>query len=246
MKRFYLNTAFVRDEIIDAPSEIVRHMHVLRVRIGESIEFFDGSNGSCQSEILSLDKRSATLKIIKINPLSPMPAITTSLAIALVANDKMDLIIQKAVELGINHIIPVYTERSARLVNERSANKLSHWQNIIISSCGQCGQNILPTIALPVPITSVYENSEYDTKIIMNVPNISSSGLFLGSKADCVTTKHVILLVGPEGGFTDEEIKCATLNDYQSLQLGNLIMRAETAVIAGLSVLNLYLRVWKI
>jgi len=254
VKRFYLNTILALDEVINAPNEIVRHMHVLRVRVGELIEFFDGNNGSYQSEILSLDKRSATLKVIKINPLSPMPAIITSLAISLVANDKMDIIIQKAVELGVNHIIPVYTERSARIVDERSANKLNHWQNIIISSCGQCGQNLLPTIALPMPINSLYEKSEYDVRIIMNVPTyMSSSGLSRGSdvdKLDChsiksdTTIKQAILLVGPEGGFTDEEVKRATEHNYQSLQLGNLIMRAETAAIAGLSVLNLYTRAW--
>ncbi|HLX55240.1 MAG TPA: RsmE family RNA methyltransferase, partial [Aquella sp.] len=212
----------------------------------------------------------ATLKIIKINAPKPIPPIMTSLAIALIANDKMDLIIQKAVELGVNRIIPVYTERSARLVEERSSNRLNHWQNIIISSCSQCGQNLLPTIALPISINSLFENPEYDVKIIMNVPekdcharqsltrnddaqhsracndDLRGNDIFMSSsgKSSGSVIKQAILLVGPEGGFTDEEIKRAILHNYESLQLGNLIMRAETAAIAGLSVLNLYLRAW--
>jgi 16S rRNA (uracil1498-N3)-methyltransferase len=295
VKRFYLTTPLTPDEIINVPIEIVRHMHVLRVRVGELVELFDGKNGSCQSEVLNLDKRAATLKIIKINPLSPMPIIVTSLAIALIANDRMDLIIQKAVELGINHIIPVDTERSARIVNERSANKLSHWQNIIISSCSQCGQNLLPTITLPIPINSLYENSKYDVKVIMNIPDVDcharqslarndsnirqslarnddntrqsldcNDSTLQGLGCDDDNTrqnlncnddlrgddnrsiKSAILLVGPEGGFTDTEAKLAASHGYQSLQLGNLIMRAETAAIAGISILNLNLKQWDI
>lgn len=218
-------------------------MHVRRVRIGELVEFFDGKNNSYLSEIISLDKRSAKLKIIKKNQDTPISPIEVSLAIALIANDKMDLIIGKAVELGVRRIIPVYSEYSGRVIDERSANKLTHWQNIIISSCEQCGQNILPTIALPIPLNSLYENLKYDLKIIMNVPSHNTSGNQLPQiKRDDINT--VIMLVGPEGGFTPAEAKGANLHNYQSLGLGTLIMRAETAAIAGLSILNLHLGIW--
>ncbi|MCC2625034.1 MAG: rRNA ((1498)-N(3))-methyltransferase [Burkholderiales bacterium] len=248
MKRFYLNIDFSLGQIINFSNEIVRHMHVVRVKIGELIEIFDGNNNSCQGEVLSLDRRNATLKIIQKNLPSPLPFAQISLAIGLIANDKMDLIIQKAVELGVNNIIPLHSEYSGRLTHDRSANKLAHWQNIIISSCCQCGQNLLPTIALPISIDSLYKKTEYDIKVIMNVPKPDSRLL-----QSCVRGnenwlwndgRSVILLVGPEGGFSEVETKQATLHGYQSLQLGNLIMRAETAAISGISILNLYLKKW--
>jgi 16S rRNA (uracil1498-N3)-methyltransferase len=245
VKRFYLNAALKPDEIVNPPAEIVRHMHALRVRTGELVEFFDGKNRSYQSEVLNLERRNAALKIIRENPVIPVPKIVISLAIAVVANDKMDLIIGKAVELGVRHIIPVYSEYSGRLIEERCANKLAHWQNIIISSCEQCGQNLLPTIDLPIPLNLLYDNMEYDLKVIMNVPSHTANSINFQKDNHGNNINKAILLVGPEGGFTDDEVKDAAAHNYQSLQLGNLIMRAETAAIAGICAINLYLGAWK-
>jgi 16S rRNA (uracil1498-N3)-methyltransferase len=241
VKRFYLNKIFAVNEIIDVPREILHHIQVLRLKIGEIVELFDGNNQSYQAEIINLDKRLTNLKIIQKNQLTSISMFKLSLAIALVANDKMDLIIQKAVELGVTEIIPIFSERSARLISERSANRLTHWQNIVINSCCQCGQNLLPIISLPIALNALYEKSQdYDIKIILN----PHSDLRFTNKT-ITNINKAILLVGPEGGFTEMEVKLARAHNYQELQLGNLIMRSETAVIAGLSTLNLYLKQWR-
>jgi 16S rRNA (uracil1498-N3)-methyltransferase len=247
VKRFYLDIEPIPGESIDISNEIVRHMHVVRVKPHELIEIFDGKNNSCQCEILNLDRRNATLKVIRKNPASSVPFVQISLAISLIANDKMDLVIQKSVELGVTNIIPVISEYSGRLVEERAANKLAHWQNIIINSCCQCGQNILPGITLPIPIEALYNQTEYDIKVIMDVPGEDCTARPSLARNDNLCGNDegsAILLVGPEGGFTNTESKMATAHGYQSLQLGNLIMRAETAAIAGISILNLYLKNW--
>lgn len=241
MKRFYINADFTPDEIIQLPPNVVQHMQVLRVKDGEIIELFDGVAYTYQGAVISLDRRVAKLKIIKKSPIVPGTAKKISLAIANVANDKMDLIIQKAVELGVNNIIPVYSEHAKRLILSRSTNRLKHWQQIIISSCCQCGQNRLPEIILPISLNSLYSEYRFDVKIIMHpqanlVPVLPQD---LAAQTTCG-----VLLVGPEGGFTVSEIELAHRHNYQSLQLGNLIMRTETAVFAGLTALNLHLKNW--
>lgn len=241
MKRFCINKIFTANEIIDVPHNIVRHIHVVRLTVGETVELFNGQNQSYLAEIISLEKHHAALRIIRINPQESVPQTKINLAIALVANDKMDLIIQKAVELGVDKIIPLYSKYSARLPNTRSANRLTHWQNIIISSACQCGQNQLPTIDMPINLNSLYEKFQYDVKVIMN-PQSDLEFNYLNINNQKIS--QAILLVGPEGGFSNEEAELAAKHNYRSLQLGNLIMRSETAVIAGLSILNLYLKQW--
>lgn len=246
MKRFFLSDSFTIDEIIDVPQEIVRHIHVLRMSLGELIEIFNGQNQSYIGEIINLGKRNATIKIIRINPVTSLPTIQISLAIAMVANDKMDLIVQKAVELGVSHIIPLHSEYSARLIKSRSDSRLSHWQNIIISSCAQCGQNLLPSIDLPIDMHELFTKTNYDIKIIMNTPH-AEARLIKPQQPKIHDQKNIsnaLLLVGPEGGFSSNEIELAISNNYQTMQLGNLVMRAETAVIAGLAALNLRLNQW--
>lgn len=244
MKRFYLNQPLDSLDIINASDEIVRHINVLRLKKYETIELFDGNNQSVTAVIADITRKSVQFKTVGVvkKHINQLPQII--LAVALVANDKMDIIVAKAVELGITNIVPIYSERSARLVDDRIDNRLSHWQNIIISSCCQCGQNQLPVISTPISLEMLHKTHNPDLKIIMHPYRDNMDKQKLQPETISSNPNDALLLVGPEGGFTDFEVQMAIKNNYMSLQLGSLILRAETAAIAGLSFLNLHLHKW--
>jgi len=238
--RFYLDTISSSDQIIDLPLNIVKHMQVLRLKNGDIISLFNGKGAEYSAKLLTLDRKNAKVEVLKEIALNTNPTNKLSLAISVIANDKMDLIIQKATELGVSEIIPIYSKHSQRIANDRLANRLEHWEQIIINSCCQCRQNILPCITEPIYFNNLIENKDsFNLKVILSLAPSNHD-----FKSSATPPINAMLVVGPEGGFTDEEYNMALKNDYKPLKLGNLILRSETAAIAGLSLLNSQLNIW--
>jgi 16S rRNA (uracil1498-N3)-methyltransferase len=252
--RFYLNTPFNAGQNINLPIDIVRHMQVLRLTNGESIYLFNGNGSEYEAKLLCLDKKVATAKIIKqLEPKQRQLSLNTiSLAIGLISSDKMDLVVQKATELGIQEIIPLYSEYAQRISSERLNKRIEHWQNIIISSCMQCGQNYLPSISRPILYEELLNNTQkYNLKIILCPHEVDKAQQYEKNRWEdsTMTTsseiKHTLLMVGSEGGWSPTEIVSAVEHGFIPVKLGNLILRAETAVIAGISLLNSKLKIWE-
>ena len=151
----------------------------------------------------------------------------------LIANDKMDLTIQKATELGANVIIPILSDRSQRLDKDRIENRIQHWQKIIINSCEQSGRNILPVVKLPIRFNDfLSQKCNNDCKIILS-PHVKHRTTL----PDAST--NTVVLVGSEGGFTDNEVSNAQEHGYVSLLMGNRVLRAETAAISALTLFQI-------
>ena len=142
--------------------------------------------------------------------------------------DSMDLIVQKATELGVRRIVPVVTERSVvRLDEERGKKRLRHWQAITVSACEQCGRNLLPVVEAPSSLDRYSDKPEPGLKVVLDgTSDIAFDGLPVPSDA-------ITLLVGPEGGLSEEEIEAATGKGFERATLGPRILRAETAAIAA-------------
>ncbi len=148
MPRFYVNFPLEESIKIELPLNIVRHLQVLRLKLNEEITLFNGGEYEYSAIILSLERKKVTVQILKSYKVHNNSQLKLTLAMAIIANDKMDLIIQKATELGVNEIIPIISERSQKINSKR----LEHWQKIIISSCEQCGRNSLTTIQQPIAL----------------------------------------------------------------------------------------------
>jgi len=144
----------------------------------------------------------------------------------------MDFTIQKAVELGVNVITPLYSARGdVHLKSEREERKLIHWQKIIIHACEQCGRTYIPKLEHPIPILEWVKNRQEKTKLVLDhrSPN---------SLKTIVCTKDVALLIGPEGGLSPEEISYIIHNAFINIQLGPRVLRTETASLVALSALQ--------
>ena len=244
MPRFYCAPPIPLSGSFDLPPDAAHHAaRVLRLRVGDTVEIFDGMGNECHGVIADLSgKRVAVANLIPtdIRRESPLHVV---LAQALSSSEKMDWVIQKATELGVTEIQPLATERSvARLSAERAAKRLEHWQQVAISACEQCGRNVLPKIHAPLDImvwlqqTKTMPDKMPDTKYIAKYILLPEGAATLHDQAR--PHGKAVLLVGAEGGFSQTETTTALRCGFASIRLGARVMRTETAAIAGLAVLQ--------
>ncbi len=239
MARFYVNCELAPNKIITLPETVTKHIQVLRLQINSKIELFNGNGCSYLCIINDIMRKNTTITVLQHLPNTNTNISNIDIGLCIIANDKMDLALQKAAELGVQNITPIISERSQKFIIDKQEKRLEHWQKVIINSCEQCGQNYLPKINSPLRFKQFIDSSNvYDLKFILSPHN--SSNTFSNKNA-----KHVLAIIGPEGGFSPKEVDYALNNSFLSLKLGDLILRAETAVMASICYLNLKLGNWK-
>jgi 16S rRNA (uracil1498-N3)-methyltransferase len=224
MRRFYAPKENFNKDKITLSLEETRHLRdVLRLCEGAKINIFDGEGKEFLCEIETIAKKETILKIVgEVAPSSPESDLDLTLAVALLKGEKFDLVIQKAVELGVTKFIPMNTKRADVKLKD-SEKKLERWQKIALEAAKQCGRAKLMQIELPQDFTKLIKSSE-GAKILFSERNGAG---FAKIKAD----KKITAFVGPEGGWDDSEIESASANGCQIITLGGRILRAETAVI---------------
>ena len=142
----------------------------------------------------------------------------------------MDYAVQKAVELGVNSIAPLFTSHgNVKLTEDRTKTRHEHWRKIIIHACEQCGRTEVPTLHMPVDITEWITEDRAGHKLILS----PAGKLFTHSNIP--TLQKVVLLIGPEGGFSSAEVDMAVNAGYEEVSLGSRILRTETAVSAAIT-----------
>jgi 16S rRNA (uracil1498-N3)-methyltransferase len=216
-----------------------RHLsQVLRIKAGETITVFDGRGRRAEAEVLTVSRDHVSLKPGDAqSPPPPLPAIT--LAQAIPKGKNMDLIVQKAVELGIAAIQPLVTRNTVVQPGEGKSDK---WRRNALEACKQCGQDTLPAIADPLPFTRWLESGAGVSPAAHHLKLIAS--LAPGAKplrevlrAHPGTTAAT-LLIGPEGDFTPEETAAALADGFLPVSLGDIVLRVETATLFCLSALR--------
>lgn len=212
---------------------------VLRLKIGDSVIVFNGRGGEFEAHIQSIRKASTTLIVDRFDDIERESPLIITLVQALCANDKMDWIIQKSVELGVTRIHPIITTRSiVRLSEERAAKRLEHWQKVIISTCEQCGRNHIPMIVLPQSLidwlSTRKSNAQQHLDFILSV---NGSHCLRNFTSPPVGTQ-LTLAIGPEGGWTTDEEIILQQNGFTTLRAGRRIMRTETAALATIAALQ--------
>lgn len=206
---------------------------VLRVKVGESLRVFNGQGGEYIAVIQQIEKKHITVAVTAFDAREVESPISITLAQGIARGEKMDFIIQKAVELGVNHIQPLITERcNVRLSGEREEKRLMHWQAIIQSACEQCGRNRLPTVSMPLSLSAWLSQVKAMHRYVLTpwqkTVNLSAEKL----------SGDFALLIGPEGGLSDDEIAWAMKHQFEALQLGPRVLRTETAAMAAVSVIQ--------
>ena len=207
---------------------------VLRLTAGDPITLFDGTGMDYAATIVAPARKGVTVLIGKGQPVDHESALQLCLLQGVSRGPRMDLVVQKATELGVSLIQPVLTERSVvRLDKERSTARLQHWQNIVISACEQCGRSIVPEVREPMELAAALASLEPGTTGLMLDPDGDTS--LAGLPADC---RRIALAIGPEGGFTENERMTMMQAGFGRLRLGPRILRTETAPLAALSILQ--------
>jgi 16S rRNA (uracil1498-N3)-methyltransferase len=225
MRRFYAPKENVGNGKITLSLDETRHLRdVLRLREGEKVNVFDGDGKEFLCEIETISKKETSLKIIKeIAPSSPESNLNLTLAVALLKGEKFDLVIQKAVELGVCKLVPLNTKRADVRLKDAD-KKQERWQKIALEACKQSGRARLMSIEMPVDFEKFIRVAD-GARILF--AERSGAG-FSTIDAD----KKITALVGSEGGWENAEIEFAASNGFQIITLGGRILRAETAAIA--------------
>ena len=210
-----------------------RHaVQVLRLKVNESLCMFDGKDGEYMATLTEINKRDSAVTLNSFNTVSRESLLDCSLILSTIKADKMDFAIQKAVELGVTHIQPMISHRSViKIKADRLQKKMQHWMAIIISACEQSGRTKIPTLAEPLSLDACLKKHTADFCIGM-LP--TSSTKFSNLSLDNSDQK-VALFIGPEGGFTEEEEAIMENHEINTVNFGQRILRAETAVVAGLT-----------
>ena len=231
--RIYSGQKLKINKTLTLDQESSNHLiKVLRKKEDALVELFDGRGTSFIAEIVSLEKKLVKVKLIKVESSLERKGIKIHLGQSLIKSEPFSHSIQKATELGVNSISPLYTERT---VVKQNPNKIQsrkeRWQSIAKHACQQCGENWLPEINKIQTLEEWLETVEAKNKIVL-YPNSKTK------LSSLKFTESVAIVVGPEGDFTDNEVALLKEKDFLPVQLGERILRADTAVIAAISAIR--------
>lgn len=233
MPRFHLPAAAWPSAVLTGDE--ARHLaQVLRIKRGETITVFDGLGRRAPAEVLNVSRDQVSLKLGEpMSPAAPLPAIT--LAQAIPKGKNMDLIVQKAVELGVSAIQPLVTRNTVVQPGEGKSDK---WRRNALEACKQCGQDTLPAIADPQPFER-WVASQTGVPGLKLIASLAPGALPMREtlRQHPETTKAT-LLIGPEGDFSAEETTAALAAGFLPISLGPIVLRVETATIFCLSALR--------
>ena len=234
MPRFYVDFALSPDSVVELPDNVVRHLNVLRVKNTEEIVLFNGNGKSYPALPEVLEKRRASVRILREEATDNESPLNITLVQAVSAAERMDFTLQKSVELGVAEIRPVISERCVvRLSGERAEKRVARWQEIVVSACEQSGRNIVPKV---LPLTTYAQALEQlpqeTTKLLMSLNR--------AQKLSDVQPQSgkVVFMVGPEGGWTEKEEQQAFDAGFQSVTLGKRVLRTETASLAAIAAMQ--------
>jgi 16S rRNA (uracil1498-N3)-methyltransferase len=237
--RFFVEASLAPDLTFELPADVARHVQVLRLAEGDFLTLFNGEGGEFAAQLLEIGKRSALVRIEAHRAREAEAPYRITLAQGIAGGDKMDWLIEKAVELGVAQVTPLGTARSVvKLSGERAEKRVTHWQGIVRAACEQCGRNRVPNVA-PVRDLRAWLDK------LPEQPVDGELRLLLSPRASIPFSElpalapsgEITLLFGPEGGLSPDEEEAARAHGFTAVQLGARILRTETAGIAVLAAL---------
>ena len=232
--RIYTSEQLAVGVCIDLDESAARHLTaVLRMAAGQQLILFNGLGGEFSAELVTAKKHKASVVVTAFSDCERESALQLHLGIGISRGERMDWVIQKATELGISQITPIFSTRcEVKLTGDRLKKRLKHWQQVAISACEQCQRNTVPMINPAIGLASWLPTCQAGLKLVLH--HRTEQCL-----ADMVNSNHCIaLLVGPEGGLDNAEIDQALANGFQAIALGPRVLRTETAPLAAISIIQ--------
>ncbi|WP_426337150.1 16S rRNA (uracil(1498)-N(3))-methyltransferase [Pseudoduganella sp. R-31] len=235
MPRFHVQQPFAAGQQLELPADVAHHINVVRMEPGDTLTLFNGDGGEYTAVLTDVQKKKAWAEIKVFDPREAELPFAVTLAQALPEGSKMDWIIEKAVELGVAGIQPLAARRCVvRLSAERAEKKLEHWNGIVVSASEQCGRNRLASVAAPLEFREWIARQDLHKRVILT-PRATES---LADWARHQPAQALSIMVGPEGGFSDEEEAEALRHGVLPLSIGPRVLRTETAALAAVSILS--------
>lgn len=232
--RIYISTKLATGDTVELDENSFNHtVRVLRLKQGAAIILFNGEGGEFEAELSLVEKKRAEATMGQFHPTDCESPLQISLGQCISRGEKMDFTIQKAVELGVTEITPLFSERcGVKLQGDRLEKKEQHWQSVIISACEQSGRNFVPRLNATQDFEQWSRECNAEHKLILD-PKGKRSLANLNPPND-----KLLLVMGPEGGLSDNEIAYAVKQGFVGIQLGPRILRTETAALATLSAIQ--------
>jgi len=235
MPRFHVQQPLAAGQQLELPADVAHHINVVRMEPGDTLTLFNGDGGEYTAVLTDVQKKKAWAEIKVFDPREAELPFAVTLAQALPEGSKMDWIIEKAVELGVAGIQPLAARRCVvRLSAERAEKKLGHWNGIVVSASEQCGRNRLASVAPPLEFRDWIARQDLHKRVILT-PRATES---LADWARHQPAQALSIMVGPEGGFSDEEEAEALRHGALPLSIGPRVLRTETAALAAVSILS--------
>jgi len=231
LTRVWIDAVLASGESLELPAEAGAHVaKVLRARSGDGLVVFNGDGREFSGEIASVRGARVTVTLGQAQLVDRESPLAVALVQCIPRGDRMDFIVQKATELGVARIVPVLSQRSVvRLDARQSAAKAEHWRAVAVAACEQCGRNRLPVVEAP---RALLEH--------LGAPPLMGLRFVLDPEADergglQGVDSGAEIAIGPEGGFTPEELEAFRIADFLGVRLGPRVLRTETAAIAALT-----------
>ena len=230
--RLYQNTMLKVGDKASLEKNNGHHLlKVLRFPVGSTITLFNGDSFDYQAIVIST-KKTCKVEIVSQQKNESESSLDLTLAQGIAKGEKMDFLIQKAVELGVTRIIPIQTEHCVvRLKGDKVAKRIDHWQKIANHACGQSGRSVIVDISLPQTLTELLNKPNHNGFVLHHRATENLQSMRKPSRAT--------ILIGPEGGLSDTEIKQAIAAGFQPLLLGKRILRTETASLMAIANMQL-------
>lgn len=231
--RIFSDQALPLGSTVELSENAANHVgRVLRMKVGEPLILFNGEGGAYQCEIDVITKHAVTVRLLSFIEGNAQSPLTIKLGQSVSRGERMDYAIQKATEVGVTSVTPIWAERcEVKLNGERLEKQLRRWQQIAISACEQCGRNIIPVINTPMTLTDWLASRDTELNFVLHH---RTERQLSGYDAP----QSVSLLIGPEGGLTAAEIAQATQSNFHPLALGPRVLRTETAPVVAISLMQ--------
>jgi 16S rRNA (uracil1498-N3)-methyltransferase len=236
LPRFHVTEPLSEGLRLRLPASVARHVQVLRLQPGDELLVFDGQGSEWAAQVQAVARSEVWVQVGRRRSAQRELACAVTLAVAMPANDRMDMVVEKATELGVAVIQPLLTERSVlRLSGDRAVKKVAHWQAVAVAACEQCGRSVLPRVA-PVAglaqwLASLGDGASAPPGLRLLLSPRAAAPLPVWPNA----APAVLALSGPEGGLTPDEEAAALAQGFAAASLGPRVLRADTAPLALLA-----------
>ncbi|WP_299804470.1 16S rRNA (uracil(1498)-N(3))-methyltransferase [uncultured Shewanella sp.] len=233
--RIYQQSPLAIGQSVPLDDEAAGHVgRVLRMSVGEQVSLFNGDGNDYLAEIISASKKNVEVKVLSCEANNSESPLNLHLGQVISRGDRMDFTIQKSVELGVNTITPLFSERcGVKLTGERLEKKIQQWQKIVISACEQSGRSVVPVVRPAMQLSDWC--AEASDAVKLNLHPRASHGV----NGLTLPNNRVRLVIGPEGGLSSAEIAMTEEHLFTDVLLGPRVLRTETAALTTISALQL-------